>query len=314
MCRLDRRDQPPPGSPGPDLPIAAPFSRVVRAKAVLSRGLFSVARPRIWQTVLRTVPGERIARGSHEHQSCSEKIALKCGDKSGPGWDRRSRALSVEGTDVWRSWESWRNAAIAVGCTGIRRALWCLASRIKITPESRSTSSTVETDGLAHAHSFSGHGHQPDQRVIRRDGQRPWTLRCRRNQPGDVGARNLVGRRATAPTDQQIAWRHRQCGVEAVQLACESSHHRQSLLPTGTVARPAAGWPTASAASTVGVDAPMRSRSSMNADSNRAWPSNLKPATNEQLRLDFGAQLAAHRPPPGHGRATTRRAARSSLA
>ena len=243
-----------------------------------------------------------------------KKMALKCGDKSGPGWDRRSRALSVEGTDVWRSWEYWRNAAIAVGCTGIRRALWCLASRIKITPESRSTSSTVETDGLAHAHSFSGHGHQPDQRVIRRDGQRPWTLRCRRNQPGDVGARNLVGRRATAPTDQQIAWRHRQCGVEAVQLACESSHHRQSLLPTGMVARPAAGWPTASAASTVGVDAPTRSRSSMNADSNRAWPSNLKPATNEQLRLDFGAQLAAHRPPPGHGRATTRRAARSSLA
>ena len=97
-------------------------------------------------------------------------------------------------------------------------------------PAYRSTSSTVETDGLAHAHSFSGHGHQPDQRVIRRDGQRPWTLRCRRNQPGDVGARNLVGRRATAPTDQQIAWRHRQCGVEAVQLACESSHHRQSLL------------------------------------------------------------------------------------
>lgn len=39
-----------------------PFSRVVRAKAVLSRGLYSVARPGIWQTVLRTVPGERIAR------------------------------------------------------------------------------------------------------------------------------------------------------------------------------------------------------------------------------------------------------------
>ena len=37
-------------------------------------------------------------------------------------------------------------------------------------------------------------------------------------------------------------------------------------------------------------------------------------ATNAQILLDFGAQLAAHRPPPGHGRATTRRAARSSLA
>ena len=40
----------------------------------------------------------------------------------------------------------------------------------------------VEADGLAHPH--AGSRHQPDQRVICRGGQRPGTLRCRRQQPG----------------------------------------------------------------------------------------------------------------------------------
>jgi len=61
----------------------------------------------------------------------------------------------------------------------------------------------VETDGLAHPH--AGHRHQPDQCVIRRGGQRPGTLRCRRKQPSDVGIGHHVGRRAAAPIDQQIA-------------------------------------------------------------------------------------------------------------
>ena len=171
----------------------------------------------------------------------------------------------------------------------------------------------VETDGLAHPH--AGHGHQPEKRVIRRGGQRPWPLRCHRQQPSDVGIGHHVGRGAAAPIDQQIAGRHRHCGVQAVQIAGESSHHRQSLLPPTRLHALRCGGPLQG-----GVDGRCRGPDALEVvDERRQQPTMVvqletQRASNPQIFLDVGAQLAAHRPPPGHERATTRRAARSSLA
>ena len=99
----------------------------------------------------------------------------------------------------------------------------------------------VETDGLAHPH--AGHGHQPDQRVIRGGGQRPGTLRCRQKQPGDVGVGHHVGvgGGADRPADR---WTALTPWVKPVQVAGESSHHRQSLFHRNGCTS-CGGWPTA---------------------------------------------------------------------
>ena len=76
------------------------------------------------------------------------------------------------GHRCWRSWEYRRNAATVVGLHRYPSSLVVLGLADHDHTGVEVDIIDVETDGLAHPH--AGHGHQPDQRVIRRGGQRPW--------------------------------------------------------------------------------------------------------------------------------------------
>ena len=87
--------------------------------------------------------------------------------------DTKKQCILGRGHNCWRSWEYRRKRR------DCRRGLHRYPSSLVVLGLADHDHTgvqvdiiAVETDGLAHPD--ASHGHQPDQRVIRRGGQRPW--------------------------------------------------------------------------------------------------------------------------------------------